>query len=103
MTFKQRPSTYKISVAPTGRARCRKCRQLIPKGATRLEMCGFVRPGRSTVLVRCGACVDTAMASAILRVYQSAERVPVEASVSESEAVRLRDQIKAVGERVIIK
>jgi hypothetical protein len=27
MTFSARPSTYRISVAPTGRARCRKCKQ----------------------------------------------------------------------------
>ena len=96
MTLKQQPSTYKISVAPTGRARCRgRCRQLIPKGAVRLETCAFVRPGRATVFVRCVKCVDQATAVAILRVYRSAERVPVDAAVSWSDALRVRSQLSA--------
>ena len=52
MTFSTRPSTYRISLAPTGRARCRKCKKAIQKGAVRLEICVFVRPGRYTLLLR---------------------------------------------------
>ena len=48
--FKQKKSTYRISVAPSGRARCRRCRAVIAKGETRLEVCAFVRPGRYTLL-----------------------------------------------------
>ena len=53
--FKQRKSTYRISAAPTGRGRCRRCRAVIAKGETRLEACAFVRPGRYTLLLRCTA------------------------------------------------
>lgn len=94
MAFKQRPSTYKISVAPTGRARCRgRCRQLISKGAVRVETCAFVRPGRATVFVRCAECVDKATAAAILRVYRSVEHVPVGEGVSLSDALSVRSRI----------
>ena len=30
--FKQKQSTYRLSVAPSGRARCRRCRTVIAKG-----------------------------------------------------------------------
>ena len=69
MTFSTRPSTYRISLAPTGRARCRKCKQAIRKGGVRLEIGAFVRPGRYTLLMRCASCIDPAMAKAILNVY----------------------------------
>ena len=67
--FQQRPSTYKISAAPTGRARCRRCRRCIEKGATRVEICAFVRPGRRTLLLRCADCVDARFAAAVLAVH----------------------------------
>ena len=86
--FQQRPSTYKISAAPTGRARCRRwrCRRCIEKGATRVEICAFVRPGRHTLLLRCADCVDARFAAAVLAVHGRAERVPVEAALVGSAA-----------------
>ena len=79
--FKQEKSTYRISAAPTGRARCHRCRAVIAKGETRLEVCAFVRPGRYTLRVRCTApaCIDAPLAAAILSVYKHADRVPVDA------------------------
>ena len=50
--FKQEKSTYRISVSPSGRGHCRRCRSVIAKGETRLEVCAFVRPGRYTLLLR---------------------------------------------------
>lgn len=93
MTFKQRPSTYRIGIAPTGRGCCRKCRKPIPKGATRVEVCAFVRPGRSTVLLRCAACIDARFATAVLAVYKHAERVPATAELEGAEASRVRNAI----------
>ena len=84
--FRQRPSTYKISAAPTGRARCRRCRRRIEKGATRVEIRAFVRPGRRTLLLRCADCVDARFAAA----------VPVEAAlVGTAEALRVQRAIDA--------
>ena len=93
MTFKQRPSTYRLSAAPTSRGSCRKCRKTIPKGASRVEVCAFVKPGRSTVLLRCSSCIDAAFAYAVLKVYKHADRVPADASLGPSEVDRLRQTI----------
>ena len=94
--FQQRPSAYKISAAPTGRARCRRCRRRIEKGATRIEIRAFVRPGRRTLLLRCADCVDARFAAAVLAGHGRAERVPVEAGLVDSaEALRVRDAMAA--------
>ena len=39
-------ATVAATAAPSGRARCRRCRAVIAKGKTRLEVCASVRPGR---------------------------------------------------------
>ena len=96
--FRQRKSTYRISAAPSGRGRCRRCRRRIEKGATRVEVCAFVRPGRYTLLLRCTApaCIDAPLSAAILSVYKTADRVPVEAALDGSaEARRVQRTIAA--------
>ena len=93
MTFSTRPSTYRISLAPTGRACCRKCKKSIQKGAVRLEVCVFVRPGRYTLLLRCSSCIDSAMALAILKVYKSASRVPAAPSIDSALVDCVRNRI----------
>ena len=84
--FKQKKSTYRISEAPSARARCRRCREVIAKGETRLEICAFVKPGRYTLLLRCTApaCIDELLSAAILSVYKRADHVPVEAALEGS-------------------
>ena len=100
--FKERRSTYRISVAPTGRGRCRRCRKPIPKGATRLEVNAFVRPGRHTLLLRCTetGCVDARLAVAVLAVYEHASNVPVNSALNGSaEVLRVQREIsRAAGE-----
>ena len=97
--FRTQPSTYAIGVAPTGRARCRRCGGRIDKGAVRIEICAFVRPGRRTLLFRCTACLDARFAAAVLAVHESAERVPVQAGlVGSAEAQRVRDALAAASE-----
>ena len=98
--FKQEKSTYRISVAPSGRGHCRRCRAVIPKGETRLEVCAFVRPGRYTLRLRCTApaCIDAPLAAAILSVYKHADRVPVDAVLEGSaEAKRVVRAISSAG------
>ena len=98
--FKQKKSTYRISVAPSGRGRCRRCRAVIAKGETRLEVCAFVRPGRYTLLLRCTAsvCIDAPLSAAILPVYKYADRVPFDAALGGSaEARRVVCAITSVG------
>ena len=100
MTFSTRPSTYRIEAAATGRARCRRCRAVIAKGETRLEVSAFVKPGRYTLLLRCTApsCMDAPLAAAILSVYKHTERVPVDAALEGSaEAHRVIHAINCAG------
>ena len=75
--FKAQPSVHRLSVAPTGRARCRVCKRPVGKGELRLETCAFVSPGRRTVFVTHAVCVTAAQARDVLSVYGSVERVPV--------------------------
>ena len=58
MTFKTRPSTYRLSLAPTGRAHCRGCKRRVGKGELLVTTTACVRPGRSRCLVRCCECID---------------------------------------------
>ena len=98
--FKEQPSTYRISAAPTGRGRCRRCRNSISLGETRLEVCVFVKPGRYTLLLRCTKqkCIDAPLASAILAVYKRADRVPVDAALEGgAEAHRVVRSITSAG------
>eukprot|EP00966_Prymnesium_polylepis_P335023 7390383-Prymnesium_polylepis.1 len=66
MGFKTRPSVQLIEHAPTGRARCRRSRELIPKIALRVCTTAFVCPQRPTCLMRCVACIDKPFAVAVL-------------------------------------
>ena len=94
--FRTQPCTYKIGVASTGRAHCRRCARRIDKGAVRLEISAFVRPGRRALLLRCADCIDARFAAAVLAAHGSAERVPVEAAlVGSAEALRVRDALAA--------
>ena len=95
MTFKTRRSLYTISTAPTGRARCRKCKRLVGKGELRIKIKAFVRPSRATTPVRCCTCIDTAFARTVLSVHGTAARVPVEASVAAADAAAVRAELEA--------
>ena len=67
MGFKTKPNRYVIDIAPTGRAKCRTCDRLVPKGIVRVVTIGFVMPGRVTRRVRCYACgfADSAFAAVV--------------------------------------
>ena len=98
MGFKTRPSTYRIGIAPTGRARCRSCKRLIGKGESRLVISAFVRPGRVTVFSRCCGCIDTRLAAALLGVYGTADRVPREPGLADDELTRVRARLRDAAE-----
>ena len=97
MSFKTRPSTYRIDVAPTGRAHCRKCRRRVEKGETRIVIHAFVRPSRARSLVRCERCIDSALVRVILSVHGQTDRVPVDPRVSSEDAGRLRARLRSEG------
>ena len=97
MTFKTRPSTYRLDVA-TGLARCRgKCKALVPKGSVRIVTTAFVRPKRATCFTRCASCIDRPFAAAVLAVYTRADRVPVQAGVPTVAASKVHAAIQQAG------
>ena len=95
MTFKTRKSLYTISIAPTGRAHCRRCKRLVGKGELRIKIKAFVRPNRATTLVRCCDCIDAAFARTVLSSHGTAARVPAETSVAAADAAAVRAELKA--------
>lgn len=79
--MKARPPTYSISLAPTGRARCRVCKGRVERGEVRVVTHAPVRPNRTTRFVRHVTCVDAAFAAAMLAIHGTVERIPVAADV----------------------
>ena len=98
--FKTQPSVYKLSVAPTGRAKCRVCKQSVGKGELRLETCAFVMPGRRTVFVTHAACVTAAQARDVVHVYGSVGRVPVGVGLDMERVSEAQSRIASLAERV---
>ena len=95
MPFSTRPSTYRIEIAPSARARCRRWRRAVPQGERRVAITAFARPGRSTLLYRCAraACLDAAFARAVLAVCKTAGAVPAAAGVEPRDAQRVREML----------
>ena len=93
MTFKTRPNSFRITLAPTNRARCGRCRSLIEKGSVRIDIHAFVRPQRATVFFRCTACIDQALAAAVIERHRRAERVPADKCVPEESVASVRKSL----------
>ena len=88
--FRTQASKYWVGTAPTGRAKCRTCKQIIEKGEVRLVALAFVCPGRSCKLVNHSRCVTAKLANAVLGVYGDVDRVPMSKDVTEQEQSAMR-------------
>ena len=77
--MKAQPNRYSISVAPTGRARCRACKGLVARGGLRIVTLAVVceRPRRVTKFVRHAECADAAFARMVLCAHGKVEDVPL--------------------------
>lgn len=91
--FRTRASKYWVGAAPTGRAKCRVCKQCVVKGETRLVSLAFVCPGRSVKLVHHVRCVTRKLAKAVLEVYGSVDGVPMSDDVSENVQSEMRARL----------
>ena len=95
--MKAQPNRYSISVAPTGRARCRACKGLVACGAVRLVTLAVVseRPRRVTKFVRHGTCVGGRLAVMVLEAHGGdVDKVPVIGEVSGEEVERVRAALR---------
>ena len=94
LAMKARPPTHSISLAPTRRARCRKCKGRVERGEARVVTHAPVRPNRTTHFVRHVMCVDAAFAAAMLAIHGTVERIPVASDVG-TRAAEVRAAIAA--------
>jgi len=91
--FRTRASKYWVGAAPTGRAKCRVCKQCVGKGDVRLVSLAFVCPGRSVKLVYHAHCVPRKLAKAVLEVHGSVDGVPMSDDVSENVQSEVRARL----------
>ena len=98
--FRTQPSVYKLSLAPTGRARCRVCKQLVGKGELRLETCAFVMPGRRTVFATHATCVTVAQARDVMSIYRCVDRVPIGAGADTMRVKEAQSRLASLAEGV---
>ena len=91
--FRTRGSKFWVGTAPTGRAKCRGCKQSIEKGEVRLVALAFVCTGRSCKLVTHARCVTAKLAKAVLEVCGDVNRVPMSEDVDEQEQSVMRTRL----------
>ena len=91
--FQTRRSKFWVGTAPTGRAKCRSCKQSIEKGEVRLVALAFVCPGRSCKLVHHAACVTAKLAKAVMSVCKDVNGVPMSKDVNEQEQSAMRTRL----------
>ena len=99
MTFKTKPNTYSLGLAPSSRAKCRGCKGVVAKGEVRVVTHAFVRPNRATYFVRHVRCTTAACVASMLKAHGSMDRVPVDSSMDAKAAAVTRAQLSAA-ERV---
>ena len=91
--MKAKPSTFHIGVAPTSRARCRKCKLQVPKGCPRIITTAHVKYKHTVRFTRCVLCIDTKLAAAIISAYGSATRIPFTPDVDPDRVQEIRATI----------
>jgi hypothetical protein len=88
--FKTMPNTYSLDLAPSARARCKRCKTSIGKGEVRVVTHAFVRPNRGTYFVRHALCATPGFMTAVLKTHCSIEHVPVNGSMDEDTILATR-------------
>ena len=92
--FRTRASKYWIGLAPSNRATCRSCKQLVQKGEARIVTLAFVRPGHSCKLVSHARCATAALARAMREACGGdVECVPMAKEVSAEERREVRARL----------
>ena len=90
---RQRPSKFWVGLAPSGRAKCRACKQHVEKGEVRLVVLASVCAGRSCKLVHHTRCVSSQLAKAVMEVCKNVNCVPISGDVSAEECREIRTQL----------
>ena len=88
--MKSKPSQYHLGVAPTSRAKCKRCRSALVKGAARLVVTAFVARGQTARFSRCLACLDAPLAAAVSTACGGTERLVAAPDVDPAVAEGVR-------------
>ena len=91
--MKTKESSYHIGIAPTSRARCRRCKCQVQKGSARIVTTAFVQHGHTVRFTRCIACIDAPLAAAVVRVYGISTCIPSTLDVDSDTADAIRATI----------
>ena len=96
--MKTKASKFNLALAPTGRARCRKCKSVIGKGDLRIVVTCFVKRGMSRRVSRCVWCLDGRLAKAVIGACGDACALPVAAGVDHETAEALKARLVALAD-----
>lgn len=97
-SFKTRPNTYSLGLAPSSRAKCRACKRALGRGEVRVVTHAFIRPGRGTYFVRHVKCATSAFVASMLRSHGSIESVPVDSSMDAETATAARAMLERLSQ-----
>jgi hypothetical protein len=95
MTFKTKPNTYSLGLAPSSRAKCRGCKGVVAKGEVRVVTHAFVRPNRATYFVRHVRCTTAACVASMIKAHGSIDRVPTDSSMDPETVASARAKLTA--------
>ena len=90
--MKTKGSLYHLGTAPTSRARCKRCRSVVPKGAVRLVVTAFVTRGHTTRFSRCLRCLDAPLATAVSTACDGTQRLMAAPEVDPAVAEAMRTE-----------
>ena len=91
--MKGKPSQYHLGVAPTSRAKCKRCRSVVSKGAVRLVVTAFVTRGHTARFSRCLACLDAPLAAAVKAACGGTDRLIAAPEVDPAVVEGVRAQL----------
>ena len=94
--MKGKPSQYHLGVAPTSRAKCKRCRSVVSKGAVRLVVTAFVTRGHTARFSRCLRCFDAPLAAAVSTACGGTERLLATPGVDPATAEAIRAELHAI-------
>ena len=94
--MKTKQSQYHLGVAPTSRAKCRRCRRAVPKGAVRLVVTAFVTRSATARFSRCLACLDAPLAAAVKAACGGTDRLLATPGVDPAAAEAIRAELHAI-------
>jgi hypothetical protein len=91
--MKTKGSLYHLGIAPTSRAKCKRCRSALVKGSVRMVATVFVARGHTARFSRCLACLDAPLAAAVSTACGGTERLIATPAVDPSVVERVRREL----------